>query len=280
MIDVSNLCKTFRGPDGGPGVVACDSVSFSVARGQTLGLVGESGSGKSTIARILMGLETPDSGRILIAGADRSHPARGRRERLDRARSAQMVFQDPGGSLDPRVSILDSLVRAMRVHGISDRSEARRMGLELLEKVRLSGRVADARPHELSGGQRQRSAIARALAVSPQVLVLDEAVSALDVSVQAQVLELLRELSVDMGLTSLFVSHDLAVVESICDEVMVLHRGMLVESGPAAEVLRSPQHPYTRLLIASTPSGPDWKPEEVSQLRLEFGLSHVSGRRP
>lgn len=270
MIDVKELSKTFKAPDGGPGVTACDLVSFSVEQGRTMGLVGESGSGKSTIARILMGLEPADSGSIVIDGHDRSRPAKGRSERLDRALSAQIVFQDPGGSLDPRVTIVDSLIRAMRFHGLGDRQDLHRSAMTILSRVRLDSRVADARPHELSGGQRQRAAIARALAVEPKVLVLDEAVSALDVSVQAQVIDLLRGLSADMGLTSLFVSHDLAVVESVCDEVMVLHGGTVVEAGPTGQVLGQPQHEYTRLLIASTPSGPDWNPEEVSVLRRKF----------
>lgn len=270
MIEVRDLSKTFTAPSGGAGVTACNAVSFSVEQGRTMGLVGESGSGKSTIARILMGLETADGGSVIIDGHERSHRARGRADRLARARSVQMVFQDPGGSLDPRVAISESLIRAMRIHGFGDRRECRQAATDLLDRVRLEGRVAAARPHELSGGQRQRAAIARALAVRPQVLVLDEAVSALDVSIQAQVLDLLRELSAEMGLTTLFVSHDLAVVESICDEVMVLLRGMLVESGPTEQVLGDPQHAYTRMLIASTPSGPDWKPENVSRLRREF----------
>lgn len=270
MIEVRDLSKRFTAPGGGPGVTASDAVSFSVAQGRTTGLVGESGSGKSTIARILMGLETADGGSVIIDGRERSHRARGKAERLARARSVQMVFQDPGGSLDPRVTISESLIRAMRIHGFGDRRECRQAAMDLLDRVRLDGRATAARPHELSGGQRQRAAIARALAVQPKVLVLDEAVSALDVSVQAQVLDLLHELSAEMGLTTLFVSHDLAVVESICDEVLVLHLGALVESGPTEQVLGDPQHAYTRLLIASTPSGRDWKPEEVARLRREF----------
>lgn len=273
MIEIRGLTKTFKGRHGGDSVTAVNDVSFSVAAGQTMGLVGESGSGKSTIARILMGLETADSGTIMIDGHDHSGKARKRVEKRSRAKRIQMVFQDPGGSLDRRMPIIESLTQAMRLHSDLSGTDARAASAKLLDRVRMSEKHVESRPHELSGGQRQRAAIARALAVDPKVLVLDEAVSALDVSVQAQVLELLGELSNDLGLTSLFVSHDLAVVESICDEVVVLNQGTAVEAGPAASVLVNPQHPYTRLLIASTPTGPGWDPTRVSQLRKEFELA-------
>lgn len=274
MIEVDALCKTFEARNGGDRVTACSKVSFDVAQGQTLGLVGESGSGKSTIARILMGLESADRGTITIAGRDLSRPARGKAERLARAKTIQMVFQDPGGSLDRRMSLGDSLTTAMRFHSPMNRHIARRRAVEMLDRVRLGKKHGDSRPHELSGGQRQRAAIARALVVNPSVLVLDEAVSALDVSVQAQVLDLLRELASEMSLTSLFVSHDLAVVETVCDEVMVLQQGTVVESGAAGSVLSNPTHPYTRLLVASTPTGAEWDPSQVSQMRQEFEHTH------
>ncbi|WP_309128254.1 ABC transporter ATP-binding protein [Microbacterium sp.] len=270
LVEVENLHRVFRMGRGADDVTAVNRASFHIDAGEALGLVGESGSGKSTIARILVGLERADSGAVRIDGVDRLRPVHGRRARLARAQAAQMVFQDPNGSLDRRLSVTESLQRVLLLHRrVSGRVAARSEALALLDRVRLSERHAEAKPHELSGGQRQRVAIARALAVSPKLVVLDEAVSALDVSVQAQVLDLLGEIQRESGVGYLFVSHDLAVVQEICQRVIVLFRGGIVERGQTRKVLDAPDHPYTQLLLASTP-GPDWKPERVAQARMTF----------
>ncbi|MER8232758.1 ATP-binding cassette domain-containing protein [Streptomyces sp. NPDC094049] len=233
--------------------LAVDDVSFTLAPGASLALVGESGSGKTTTVRMLVGLERPDGGTVRLDGRDRSARPRGRAERLARAREIQMVFQDPYLSLDPRVSVSGCLDEVLRLHTGLDAPARRARVTELLDQVGLGAREATTLPRGLSGGQRQRVAIARALAVEPRVLVLDEAVAALDVSIQAQILDLLATIRREAGISYLFVTHDLAVVRHIADEVMVLKSGQVVEAGPAGRVLDAPEHPYTRLLLASVP---------------------------
>ncbi len=234
-------------------VQAVDGVSFTVEKGRTLGIVGESGCGKSTTARLLMHLIEPDEGRISIRGKEFGNIS-GRHPVAELRRQMQMVFQDSYASLNPRLTIEDSIAFGPQIHGVSER-EARQQARELLEKVGLNPNIFVRRyPHELSGGQRQRVNIARALAIKPEIVLLDEAVSALDKSVQAQVLNLLSDLKKEFGLTYLFISHDLNVVQYISDDVMVMYLGQVVESGPVEQLYQNPAHPYTRALLSSVPS--------------------------
>jgi peptide/nickel transport system ATP-binding protein len=221
-------------------VRAVDDVSFSIPQGGVYGLAGESGSGKSTIARMIMGLTAPDAGDIRVMGQSILG-------RTDRA-LVQMVWQNPGASLNPRRTVGQSIRVPLVAHG----KPLNRVG-DLLDMVQLPRGFADRFPHELSGGQKQRVAIARALAVEPRLLVLDEPTSALDVSVQARVIALLEQLGRDLGLTYLFISHDLSLMRNFAKEVGVLYRGRIVETGPTAQVFAAPQHDYTRLLLASVP---------------------------
>ena len=236
-----------------PLLTALDTVSLSIPQGRTLGLVGESGSGKSTLTRCLLGLEPVDDGQILFAGQDISKlDAPGRRKH---ASHMQIVFQDPNSSLNPRMTVHDIVAEGMVIHtelGLDAKARTAR-AVELLIQVGLGRDHLYRYPHELSGGQRQRVGIARALALKPQCLILDEPTSALDVSVQAQVLNLLHQLQLDHGLTYLFVSHDLEVIRYMCDDVVVLQRGKMVESAPAEQLFSNPQHAYTRSLLDAMP---------------------------
>ncbi|MEV7606907.1 ATP-binding cassette domain-containing protein [Paenarthrobacter sp. NPDC089322] len=264
VLEVDGLRKAFR--VGAGEVMACNNVSFAISPGGSLGLVGESGSGKSTIARMLVGLETPDAGTIHVRGRQLGARERGRSARLRRAKDIQMVFQDPYGSLDRRLTVAQCLDQAMKLHGLP--FGAARVAA-LLDQVGLLAKHGESKPHQLSGGQRQRVAIARCLAIEPSVMVLDEAVSALDVSVQAQILSLLNEIRADSGIALLFVSHDLAVVSEVTDDVLVMYRGSILEQGPTDRVLNSPEHSYTKLLISSMP-GPGWDPKSVLVSRAAF----------
>ena len=230
---------------------AVDDVSFDVHRGTTLALVGESGSGTSTVANMVLDLLEPTSGTVHIDGEDTTN-LRGKKL-LDFRRKVQVVFQNPYGSLDPTFSIYSCIEEPLAVHKIGNRKEREQRVADLLDMVALPRSVMRRYPNELSGGQRQRIAIARALALQPEVLILDEAVSALDVLVQHQVLELLEDLQRDLGLTYLFITHDLAVVRQIADEVAVMQRGRIVESGRTADIFDNPQEDYTRTLINSVP---------------------------
>jgi ABC-type glutathione transport system ATPase component len=261
-VEVSGLSKTFGA--GGrfrgrwPGITAVKDVSFQLHQGSTLAVVGESGSGKTTLARMIMGLEVPSEGSVSFLGERR--PARPSTTDLRKqARQVQMVFQNPYRSLDPRQTIGASLDEMLGLHFDLDRRARTARSQELLARVHLDRAIADARPGQLSGGQRQRACIARALAAEPRVLVLDEAVSALDVSVQAQVLNVLADIRDETGVSFLFVTHDLAVVRQIADDIIVMRFGEIVERGPADEVLDAPQHEYTRLLLESVPRE-GWKP--------------------
>ncbi|WP_199434727.1 ABC transporter ATP-binding protein [Qaidamihabitans albus] len=230
-------------------VRAVDGVSFRIGRGETLGLVGESGSGKSTVARLVLRLLRETRGEIVFAGHELTGMRAGELKRL--RRRMQIVFQDPFSAFDPRMSIADVIGEPLRAHRLADGRSARRRAGELLELVGLTGTDLDKYPHQFSGGQAQRIGIARALATSPELLVCDEAVSALDVSVQAQVLNLLRRLQRELGLSYLFIAHDLNVVRYISDRVGVMYLGQIVEEGPADELLADPRHPYTRSLAAA-----------------------------
>ncbi|GIX24799.1 MAG: ABC transporter ATP-binding protein [Caldimonas sp.] len=233
-------------------VLALDDVSLRIEAGRSLGVVGESGSGKSTLARLVMALERPTAGTVRLLGRDlhRLAPAELRRARRD----FQMVFQDPYGSLDPRQTVERIVAEPLSVLDEVTPTERRRRVAEALEAVGLRPADRAKYPHEFSGGQRQRIAIARALVTRPQLIVADEPVSALDVSVQAQVLNLMRDLQRDFGLTYLFISHDLAVVDYLCDEVVVMQHGRIVERGEVATVFRAPQSDYTRALLAAVPT--------------------------
>jgi peptide/nickel transport system ATP-binding protein len=259
MIRVENLSKTFRIARPRHTVTALDSVSLTVEAGTCLAVVGESGSGKTTLARIIVGLERADSGHVELGGVPIAARA-GRRELRRRASEIQMVFQDPQSSLNRRLRVRAAVEEVIAVHSDLDARRRRARCAELFEQVGLEARHMDALPAELSGGQLQRVAIARALAADPSVIVLDESVAALDVTVQAQILALLADLRAANGLTYLFITHDLSVVQLIADHVVVMRRGRIVERGTMLDVLGSPQHPYTQLLLECAPR-PGWKPQ-------------------
>ncbi|MEU9456207.1 ATP-binding cassette domain-containing protein [Streptomyces sp. NPDC048277] len=260
VLEAVALRKEFSG-----GRVAVDDVSLALPPGGSVGVVGESGSGKTTVARMLVGLETPTAGTVRIDGeplfTGRAAP-RGRAERVGRARRIQLVFQDPYASLDPRQTVGAGIDELLRLHE-PDRDRRRDRAAELLDQVGLDARMAGSTPSALSGGQRQRVAVARALVSRPKVLVLDEAVSALDVSIQAQVLNLLSDLRAELGIGYLFVTHDLAVVQQVTDDLIVMHRGRVVERGTTDEVLTAPGHDYTRGLLAAVPRE-GWRPARRS----------------
>ncbi len=248
--------KHYRGSGGsflrsGPLVRAVDGVDLVLPRGSTVGLVGESGCGKSTLARVLIRLEEPTEGSIRL-GADDFLALRGGDLRRARRR-IQMIFQDPYSSLNPRLTVGSTIGEGIRIHRLARGRAARDRVAALLEKVGLGSEAASKYPHEFSGGQRQRVGIARALAVEPEIIVADEPVSALDVSIRAQIINLLKDLQADFGLTYLFIAHDLGIVEHVSDSVAVMYCGKIVELSPSEALFREPLHPYTAGLIASAP---------------------------
>lgn len=259
LLEVTDLVRHYAlpreklfGPP--PTVKALNGVSFKVAAGRSLGIVGESGSGKSTIARLVMALDTPTSGSVRMLGRDLHQLPRS--ELRVARRDFQMVFQDPYGSLDPRQTVARIVAEPLEALAETSRAVQRERASEALAAVGLRTTDMDKYPHEFSGGQRQRIAIARALITRPKLIVADEPVSALDVSVQAQVLNLMQDLQQQFGISYLLISHDLAVVNHLCDEVCVVWKGKIVEQGPPGELFRNAQHPYTRTLLDAVPRTP------------------------
>ncbi len=244
------LARRLR-PNGRPPLVAVDDVSLTIRRGETTGLVGESGSGKSTFGRLLLQLYEPTAGDILFEG--RSVLGGSNRSTRELRKRIQVVFQDPYASLNPTMTVRQMLREALKVHRIGDADSRDGRVAELLERVGLSTSIADRRPHQFSGGQRQRIGIARALAVEPEFIVADEAVSSLDVSVQAQVLNLMMRLQDELGLTYLFISHNLGVMQHISRDVAVMYLGRIVEHAPTDEMFAEPLHPYTQALLRAAP---------------------------
>jgi peptide/nickel transport system ATP-binding protein len=250
ILTARNLNKTYRRQGARPPLQVLRDVSFDLHAGETLGVVGESGSGKSTLARVLLRLTDVDSGSIRYRGIDLLNPS-GQQSRELR-RKIQIVFQDPNSSMNPRRTVRQALVEAARVSGDPEATTDRAL-VDMLDAVGLSSDKLNALPHHLSGGQRQRVAIARALAVNPEIIVADECVSALDVSVQSAILNLMLDLQRSRGIAYIFIGHDLSVVHHMSDRIMVMQKGEVVETGDPADVLRNPSHPYVRELIESAP---------------------------
>jgi oligopeptide/dipeptide ABC transporter ATP-binding protein len=251
LLRVRGLVKHFPVEGSADVVRAVDGVTFEIFRGETLGLVGESGCGKSTVGRCILRLIEPTSGEIILDGRDVTRMARAELRAL--RREMQIIFQDPYASLNPRMKVLDIVAEPLVIHGIGTKAERRERVAGLLRRVGLDPDYMNRYPHEFSGGQRQRLGVARALALNPQLIVADEPVSALDVSVQAQVVNLLQDLQVELGLTYLFISHGLAVVEHISSRVAVMYLGRIVEVASATELYANPLHPYTKALLSAIP---------------------------
>ena len=266
LVEVKNL-KQYFGTKKNV-VKAIDDISFDIVEGETFGLVGESGSGKSTTGRALLRLYQPTDGEILFEGKDIATLTKGK-ELLEFRKEAQMIFQDPYASLDSRMKVRDIIAEGIDIHHLASTKEERnQMVDELLETVGLNREHANRYPHEFSGGQRQRIGIARALALNPKFIVCDEAISALDVSIQAQIVNLLKKLQKEKGLTYLFIAHDLSMVKYISDRIAVMYRGRIVEMGPAECVYVNPQHAYTKSLLSAIPL-PDPR-EEKNRKRIVY----------
>jgi oligopeptide transport system ATP-binding protein len=251
VLRATSVSKTYAGRGHHAATRAVQGVDLMLEQGTSIGIVGESGCGKSTLARLLVGLEAPTSGSIEIGGL----PVQARKRARDLARQIQLVFQDPFSSLNPRLTVESALSEVVRVHKLAaDSTALRRRIHELMEMVRLGPQFASRLPHEMSGGQAQRVAIARALAAEPQILVLDEPTSALDVSVRAEIVNLLLDLRSALGLSYIFISHDMAIIRHVSDQVAVMYFGQFVEFGRADAIFGDPQHTYTRELLAAVPA--------------------------
>ncbi len=250
LLRVEGLCQYFKTPDGRT-VHAVEDLTFNIKRGHTVGLVGESGSGKTTAGRAILRLLEPSAGQVFFDDIDVLNLSK--KAMKSYRQKMQIIFQDPFSSLNPRMRVADIIGEALNTCGYAKGAARRARVEELLKLVGLQPEHADRYPHEFSGGQRQRIGIARAIAVEPDFIVADESVSALDVSVQAQVLNLLGELQESLGLTLLFIAHDLSVVEYLCDEVIVMYLGRVMERGPCSEIYRRPRHPYTQALFSAAP---------------------------
>lgn len=267
LLEVNGLSKSFGG------VVAVDDVSFSLNSSETLGIVGESGSGKTTLARCVLRAIDPDAGTVRFNGKQGQYDLHSlsERELIPLRQEMQMVFQDPFSSLNPRMTVQEILEEPLIIHDIGDRTSRREAVLDILSRVQLEQDALTRYPHAFSGGQRQRIGIARALVLRPKLIVCDESVSALDVSVQAQIINLLEDLQDELGLTYLFVAHDLSVVHHICDRILVMYHGRVVEEGPVEEVFNNPQQDYTKLLLSAIPSpDPDVPLVPIDRASLNF----------
>ena len=250
LLEVQNLTKYFTTPAGQ--LHAVDGVSFKIEEGKTLGIVGESGCGKSTTGRTILKLIQPTGGKIIFDGEDITNYSTAKMRKL--RTEMQIIFQDPFSSLDPRQSVLQLISEPMIEHKMfRSKAEVEKRALELMETVGLARRYMNVDPHELDGGRRQRIGVARALAVNPKLIICDEPVSALDVSIQAQILNLLRELQRNMGLTFIFITHDLSVVKYFSDDIAVMYLGQMVEKAPSDELFANPMHPYTKALLSAIP---------------------------
>jgi oligopeptide transport system ATP-binding protein len=258
VLEVNDLVKHYHVRGRGQVVRAVDGVSLSIGQGEVLGLVGESGSGKSTIGKCVLRLTEPTAGSVQLVGRDITHLSR--RALRPIRRDVHTVFQDPYSSLNPRFTVGQIVAEPLRRHGIARGAQVGERVREMLERVGLGAEMRTRRPHELSGGQRQRVGLARALVLEPKLVVADEPVSALDVSVQASVLNLVADLQRDMGFSCLFITHDLSVVEFLADRIAVMYLGQIVETGPTKKIFSEPQHPYTQALLSAAP-----EPDPVRQ---------------
>ncbi len=271
LLDVRGLAVHYRGRRRGSVIKALDSIDLSLESGTAIGIVGESGSGKSTLAKAILGLAPIQSGSIRLAGKDITSLKQ--KSRRDLSRILQVVFQDPSSSLNPYITVGTSLEEPLRVHGINSREELNQRIAKALDQVGLSPDVVSRYPGQFSGGQKQRIAIARALIINPQLIICDEVVSALDLSIQAQILNLLADLQKNFQLSYLFISHDIAVIRYISNQVIVLYQGRVMESGPTTVVINNPCHPYTKELITSSPIT---NPREQRKRRDERQLERSS----
>jgi len=264
LLQAEGVCKYFK-IGGGQVVHAVEDVNLTIHKGETLGLVGESGCGKSTLGRTLMGIYTPTKGKLIYGGEEKN--LKNKKERFDFSKKAQIIFQDPYASLDPRMTVGSIIEEGMVIHGMYDDAKRKERVAELLDTVGLNREHANRFPHEFSGGQRQRIGIARALAIEPEFIVCDEPISALDVSIQAQVINLLHDLQKKLGLTYLFIAHDLNIVKYISDRIAVMYLGSVVELATSEELYKNTLHPYSKALLSAVPiPDPDLEKQKHRQI--------------